>query len=69
MNKETWALFGVLLKSVHSEMYFLVPVEGKCVCQMHMLVSSAAIGSRNAHCLEYIQISELKGHTGINFQL
>lgn len=45
-------------------MCILVPGEGKCVCQMHMLVSTAAVGSRNVHCLEYIQISELKGHTG-----
>lgn len=69
VNKETWSLLDVHLESVHSEMCILVPREGKRVCQMHALASTAAVGSRNAHRLEYIQISELTGHTGNIFQL
>lgn len=39
VNNEIWALLGVLLQSVHSEMCILVPREGKRVCQMHVLAA------------------------------
>lgn len=58
VNKETWALFGVVLELIYLK-HVLVPRQGKGVCQIHMQAGTAAVGSRNAHCLEYIQISEL----------
>lgn len=61
----SFAEYGNLVYSYNQstpKMCILVHREGKHVCQMPMLISTAAASSRNAHWLEYVQIPELKGH-------